>query len=59
MEREYIGVPEAGRLCLVDDATVRRWLREGRIAGTKIGQAWLIDRVRLESQLARAEDDER
>lgn len=42
---EEIGVPEASRMLGVSDASVRYWLREGDLAGHKIGKTWRVKRA--------------
>lgn len=42
---EEIGVPEASRILGVSDASVRYWLREGDLAGYKVGKTWRVRRA--------------
>jgi excisionase family DNA binding protein len=44
-------VEEVAALLRVDEATVRRWLRDGELAGLKVGRAWRIHESALQAFL--------
>ena len=48
-------VPEAARRAGKDAETIRRWIRTGRLAATKVGTQHVIEEAELEAFL---EDDE-
>jgi len=50
---------EVAALLRVDEATVRRWLRDGELFGLKLGRAWRISESALQAFLegrSRAEE---
>jgi excisionase family DNA binding protein len=49
---EYLLIPEIARTCRVPPATVRHWLRTGRLASTKPGRRRLVLRDDFERFLA-------
>jgi len=52
-------VEEVAALLRVDEATVRRWLRDGEIFGLKMGRAWRISESELQAFLqGRSRDEE-
>jgi excisionase family DNA binding protein len=48
-QSEQITVQEAARLLGRSTEQVRRYLREGKLEGTRIGGQWFIDRKRTET----------
>lgn len=46
----------ADRLC-VPPTTVRRWLREGRIKGRKIGRRWFVPHSEVEKTISPPDPD--
>jgi len=44
---EFVGTKEAAAELGVSEATMRRWLAEGRIAGRRVGKQWRIARSEL------------
>jgi excisionase family DNA binding protein len=46
-----ITVPEAARRAGKDPETIRRWIRSGRLAATKIGTQHVVEEADLESLL--------
>lgn len=42
-----LNVHEAAKAANRHEETVKRWLREGRLPGQKVGLVWFIDRVDL------------
>lgn len=57
-QRKTLSVPEAARYANVKQATVRRWLADGQLKGTKVGgvkqSRWRIRRHDLDAFLERA-----
>ena len=49
--RDKVTVSEAARYADCHQETVKRWLREGRLLGQKIGLVWYIDVTDLRSYL--------
>ncbi len=47
--RDKITVPEAARLAQRHPETIKRWLREYKLSGEKIGQVWYIETASLTS----------
>lgn len=45
-------VPEAARRIRRNPETVRRWIREGRLRGTKVGTQYLVDEADLDTLTA-------
>lgn len=41
-EAKYQTVGEVAETYRVGEETIRRWLREHKLAGTKLGKSWLI-----------------
>ena len=56
-QRKTLSVPEAARSAKVKNATVRRWLADGRLKGAKVGDNkqshWRIRRQDLDAFLER------
>lgn len=48
LDKEFYSADEFSRLTGVYVGTVRRWLREGHLKGTKIIRKWLIPHSELE-----------
>jgi excisionase family DNA binding protein len=51
MQDELLTVPEVAALLKLNEQTVRRWLREGRLAGTYLGTrqaGWRVRRSDVE-----------
>ena len=48
-ERDLISVAEAARTLSRSTEQVRRYLREGRLPGRRMGGQWFIERAALES----------
>ncbi|MDQ3396539.1 MAG: helix-turn-helix domain-containing protein [Deinococcota bacterium] len=44
-------VEEVARLLRVDEASVRRWLREGRLLGVKAGRSWRVEETAVQTFL--------
>ncbi len=42
MKKEFYTVEEVGEILNLHEKTVRRFLREGKIGGRKIGRSWMI-----------------
>jgi excisionase family DNA binding protein len=49
-------IPELAQRMGVDQSTVWRHLRDGKLPGVHVGRRWLIDRARMERFLAGKED---
>lgn len=47
-EQGLVTVPEAARLLSRSTEQVRRYLREGRLSGRRIGGQWFIERTAVE-----------
>ena len=47
MFENYIDVIEASRILDVHPETVKRLIREGKLAATKFGNKWIMERDRL------------
>ena len=47
MFENYVDVIEASRILDVHPETVKRLIREGKLAATKFGNKWIIERDRL------------
>ena len=50
-------VPEAARRAGKNPETVRRWIREGKLAATKVGTQHVIDETDLERMLSAGTDE--
>lgn len=50
-----VTVPEAARRTGRHPETVRRWIREGRLAAEKVGTQYLVDEGDLEAMVADVE----
>ena len=48
VQPEYLTVSEASRLFVVTEGTVRRWIREGKLASSRAGRAVRLKREDLE-----------
>ena len=48
MLENYVDVIEAARILGVHPETVKRLIREGKLAGTKFGNKWIMERDRLQ-----------
>lgn len=48
---ELMTVQETAKYLKVDTETVRRWLREGKIPGSKVGRKWLISKLDIDAML--------
>lgn len=57
MDREYLTVEQVSDLLQVKHATVRKWLREGRLRGINLGgvAGWRIRREELERFISELE----
>jgi excisionase family DNA binding protein len=53
-DEAYLTIEEAAALIKIKPATLRLWLREGRMKGYRAGARWRIRREDLEAYLARA-----
>jgi excisionase family DNA binding protein len=51
VSEQFLSVEEASVLLDIDDATIKRELRAGRLPGAKVGRAWRIPRAALERYL--------
>ena len=47
MFENYVDVIEASRILDVHPETVKRLIREGKLAATKFGNKWIMERERL------------
>ena len=45
---DYMNVRQAARQLGVHPETVKRWIWDGKLLATKLGNAWFIDRSQLE-----------
>lgn len=41
-DKKILSVPEFSEIIGTPETTIRRWLREGKLKGTRIGRKWLI-----------------
>ncbi len=48
MLENYVDVIEASRILAVHPETVKRLIREGKLAATKFGNKWIMERDRLQ-----------
>ena len=48
MLENYVDVLEASRILNVHPETVKRLIREGKLAATKFGNKWIMERDRLQ-----------
>jgi len=48
VELEFLIVEEVAKCLRVDNATVTRWLKTGKLKGMKKGRRWLISKVDFE-----------
>lgn len=48
MELEFLIVEEVAKCLRVDNATVTRWLKTGKLKGMKKGRRWLIAKADFE-----------
>ncbi len=48
MEQLYT-LPEAAKVLRQSDVTIRRWLKSGKLKGTKPGRKWLITASAVEA----------
>jgi excisionase family DNA binding protein len=46
-------VEEVAGLLRVDEASVRRWLRQGQLHGVKVGRSWRVDETALQAFLGK------
>ena len=49
MPKPLLTLDEAAQRLRTTSWTVRRWIREGKLIGTKIGGEWRVDPVDLEN----------
>ncbi len=47
-DNRYYTVKEAAQILRVHPRTVRRWLKEGKLKGKKIGRIWLIPKTEID-----------
>lgn len=43
MTLQLYGVPEVAEICRVTEATVREWIKSGKLKALKPGRSYLID----------------
>lgn len=56
---DLLTAQEVAALLRVDEATVRRWLRDGELVGLRVGRAWRIPESELQVFLAgRSQEEE-
>jgi len=48
MELEFLIVEEAAKCLRVDEATVTRWIKSGKLKAMKKGRRWLISKADFE-----------
>ena len=45
--RSLLTPREVSRMLKIDEATIRLWLRNGKLAGVKVGHSWRVEREEL------------
>lgn len=50
---EYLTAREVARILRCKPETVQAYVRDGRLAGTKVGRSWLISRAAVRDFMAR------
>lgn len=48
MDNKLLTVDEVSKIIQIHPMTIRLWLREGRIKGTRLGRVWRISEEQLE-----------
>jgi excisionase family DNA binding protein len=48
MDNKLLTVEEVSKIIQIHPMTIRLWLREGRIKGTRLGRVWRISEEQLE-----------
>lgn len=48
---ELFKVDEAAKYLRIHPEVIRRWLREGKLKGVKVGGVWRIDKEKLDAML--------
>lgn len=54
MEQEYLTAEDVAELLKLDPETVRRWSREGKLPGSKIGDTWRYRKTDIDAMFGNA-----